>query len=172
MAKRLMITAAEVLQDTSLEANIEANRIRPAIIAAQEIHAQQILGSALYDALYAKRTVQGTWTGLTTAETTLVTDYLTDVIRYYSEFEYMKSAAYSVDNAGVVKNFSDNSTPASRQEIKDQIADAESRADFHRMKMDKWLCDNYNEFPEYISTDQIIPPRRGGRVRHIYTGKR
>lgn len=166
-----MITAAEVLQDSILEANIEANRIRPAIIKSQDIHIKSILGSALFDALYAKRTVQGTWTGLTSYEQTLVDEYLTDCLREYAVFEYIKTGALSIDNAGIVKNFSDNSSVVGSRELKDLEESVEATADYYGQRLQSYLCENSNYFPEYTASNQNPYPRSNNRIKHIYTGK-
>lgn len=160
MTTKLFISTADLKDQTSIEKNVEDIRLKQAILAAQNVHIQEILGSDWYDSLASKRTIEGTWTGLTEDETLLIENYLDFAIREYALYEYLIEGNFSVSNQGIEKQSSNNSVSADLEEIQHLYRRAKDRADFYRQRCITYICDNEDKFPLYNNSDQNLHPTR------------
>lgn len=160
MTTKLFISSTDVKNNTAIEKNVEDTRLKQAILHAQNIHIQEITGSAWYDSLAGKRTEEQTWTGLTASEETFIESYLNFALREFALYEYLFDANFNISNQSIEKQSATNSVSAELEEVKMLAERARSRADFYRERCLKFLCDNSELFPLYDDSNQNLYPNR------------
>lgn len=155
MAKtiQLLTTEESVKMLAVLDDNLAPNYLRAAILEAQEVGLRDILGGALLDTL-KERTEAGTLDGY---YRTLVEDFAQFYLAYKCRAELLGKVAYKVGNAGVIKTTDENITPATASELESVQAEAQAKADYYAYRMQRWLCENFAQFPELceITRSQI-----------------
>lgn len=166
MTDLLWITTTDLKNNTNIEQNVDDHRLKQAILTAQNIHIQELLGSAWYDSLAAKRTAQLTWTGLTSAEDTFINNYLNFAIRAYAYAEYLTTGNFNITNQGIEKQSGGNSENASMEENESLTRKAFSNARFYGERCTRHIClQDTNTFPLYDNNDQNPHPNTRGPWR-------
>jgi len=143
------VSTKYIKEHTNIENNVDSNKIRPYIIKVQDTHLQQILGSYFYyhlmDAAY-----NGT---LTANEDTLVRNYIQRFVSEWVFYEVFPFLNYKVTDKAVSKESSENSTFSELNEIKYLRNAISDMAQFYGERLDKYLRDNSQLFPEYQNPD-------------------
>lgn len=148
-AIRLLTTEANVKLLATLDDNLASNYLRGAIMEAQEVYLRSILGSNLLDALKAKDAA-GT---LEDQYAELVNGYVQFYLAYQARVELLPKIAHKAGNLGVVKTDDEHCTPVSANELAADVAEAQAKADYHCYRMQRYLLENYNLFPELRACD-------------------
>lgn len=148
-AIQLLTTEANVKLLATLDDNLAANYLRGAIMEAQEVGLRSILGTNLLEALKAK-SAAGT---LADQYAELVNGYVQFYLAYKSRAELLPKIAHKAGNLGVVKTDDEHCTSVSANELAGDVAEAQAKADYHCYRMQQYLLDNYNLFPELRACD-------------------
>ena len=146
MANIIQFVSVEYIkQHTAIEENVDASKISPHIIKAQDTHLQQILGSTFYQHLM-DAVANST---LTTDEDDLIRNYIMRMVSEFVFYEAFPFLNYKATNKAISKQNSDNSIPAELNEIKFMRSAILDMAQFYSERLNKFLLDNSNLFPTY-----------------------
>lgn len=152
------VTAANIIDGSSLNKGVDETKLNHIIEAVQDIHIQDVTGQELFEKLQAD-IIGGTLEG----------DYETLVDKYIAPYMIAKCVemfipehAFTMKNGGIFKHFADNGQTIETNELNYLQNQYEKRADYYQKRMINYLCDNEDKFVEYRSnSDYDIQPRKG-----------
>lgn len=138
-----------IKSNTTIEQNVDDSKILPFILKVQDTHLQQALGTVFYEHL--KNGVQNDT--LTTLERDFIANYVQKVVCEYTFYEAFPFVAIKMTDKGVVEQNSDNSTNADLGKIKYMRSGILDMAEFYLKRLNKYLCDYGNLFPQYYTSE-------------------
>jgi len=141
----LFINADYIKRYTNLNNSVQDDVMKPSILLAQDKYVQQYLGTDLYDYLLAQIQA-GT---LADDYLSLVDNHVLKVALWWTMVELLPNLQSKVDNGSIVNRTSDNSQPASGQEVYGLSNQARDNAQFYTERMVDFICDNTDLFPQY-----------------------
>lgn len=143
---------------TAINPNIQVEHIVPFTKTVAEMWIRPILGLYFYDYLLAAYNASG----LTANEIVLVS-HIQPAIAWRAASEAVISTSYQITQKGVQKQSSDNSEAAEASEIGMVRGMYVQKAEFYENFIGRWLCDNKDLFPQFISDlnkDSLIKPNK------------
>ena len=141
----LFVSEDTIKKSTTINGNVDVELLLPYIKVAQDIHIHQLLGTDLYDKIQADIT-GGTLTG---NYQTFTDDYIQPVLIHYALFECLPFLSYKIMNKDIVRKISEQSTPASLEDIKYIREIVKNTAEYYATRLVDYLCNNNHLFPEY-----------------------
>ena len=168
MAKVLFITTDYFKSNTVSSDQISDKVLAATIADAQAMYIEPLLGTRLYEALKTK-IIGATLTG---DYLTLMNDYVVITLLKWVEHDLYYMNTYKNRNKGVSTKNSENSSPASFNELNFLMDKAQRKADFYGIKLVDYLICNSNLFPEYCTNDEggEISPSRSAAKTGMYLG--
>ncbi len=149
MARALFISREDLTRNTIVAGNVDTQKFIQFIRISQDIHIQNYLGTALYNAIQEK-IIAGTLSG---DYKLLVDEYLKDMLIHYAMVDYLPFSSYQIQNSGVFKHRSENSDTATPQEVDSLVDRHRQFAQFYTRRFLDYMCYNNNLFPEYNNND-------------------
>lgn len=141
----LFISENKIKKSTTINGNVDVELLRPYIKVAQDLHIHRLLGTDLYEKLQNDIT-GGTLTG---NYQTLVDNYIQDALVHWSLYECLPFLGYKIMNKDIVRKSSDNSSPASLDELNYLRETVRNTAEWYTERIIDYLCENNTLFPEY-----------------------
>jgi hypothetical protein len=173
MATVIFISEQRLKSLTALHTNVEPQDLMPAVQQSQDIYVQELLGTTFYNGLRS-RVLAGTTTA---AEQTLLNDYIGPMLANFALYMAIPTLSYKIFNKSILQPTSEESQPATLEQIqwvRDQVF---STAQFYRERSREFLCNNDTDYPEYINPstlDGMLPDKQrsyyGGLVIPKYRG--
>jgi len=139
------ISPSKIKADTIVDENVDDKVLSNSIIYCQEEYTKSILGTALYDEIYAEIAAGS----LSAVNTTLLTTYIQPALKWWVIYEAMEELWAKIGNKSVSTKTSDNSSPVNLDEIlmfKNKYRDRAERMD---QKTRLYLIQNSTTFPLY-----------------------
>jgi len=162
MADVFFITEDLLKKRTAVNDNVDSGELRFAIITAQNLNIQEILGQDLYEKL--KSDVASS--SLTGVYKTLMDDYIVPATIAWSYYHALDSFYVKFLNVGLVKNSNEQGAAIDHRTLQFLKNNAKSTAEFYDNTTRKYLCANSSEFPEYTSNDVgNVQPQKGSGYR-------
>lgn len=157
MATALFVSRNDIVKNTALGGNVDADKFMQFLKIAQEIHIQNFLGTRLYNKI-SNDILADTLTG---NYLSLVQTYVQPMLIHYAMVEYMPFAAYTIGNSGVYKHSSESSESVDKEEVDFLIAKEQKIADYYTRRFLDYICFHNNLFPEYNqnSNDDVYPEK-------------
>lgn len=154
----LFINRNDLVKNTIIDGNVQADKLMHFIKIAQEIHIQNYLGTDLYNKI-ASMINDGSIDG--TIYETLLTTYVQPMLIHWAMVDYLPFAAYSVKNGGVFKHVSENAESVDKNEVDYLVEKERSLAEWYTRRFINFMDFNQNSYPEYTSNtnDDIYPDR-------------
>mgnify|MGYP003136645955 CR=1 FL=1 len=153
----LFISENKIKKSTTINGNVDVELLRPYMKVAQDLHIHRVLGTDLYEKLQAD-IVAG---GLAGNYQTLVNEYIQDALVHWSLFECIPFLGYKIMNKDIVRKSSDNSSPASLEELNFLRETVRNTAEWYTERIIDYLCENSNLFPEYsTNTGADLDPKK------------
>jgi hypothetical protein len=143
----LFVSEDTIKKSTTINGNVDVELLLPYIKVAQDIHIHQLLGTDLYDKIQADIT-GGTLAG---AYKSFTDDYIQPVLIHYSLYECLPFLSYKIMNKDIVRKISEQSTPASLEDIKYIREIVKNTAEYYATRLVDYLCNNNHLFPEYTT---------------------
>lgn len=146
MANVLFISEQRLKSTTAIHGNVDPQDLMPAVIAAQDTYVQSLLGTTFYNGL--KSRVQA---GTESAdEEILLSDYIAPMLAHYALYQAFPTLAYKIFNKSVSQPTSEESQPATLEQIQYVRASVLNMAEFYRERALEYLCNSLSTvFPEY-----------------------
>lgn len=155
MATALFIKRQDLVKNSILDGNVDADKFIQYIKIAQEIHIRNYLGTDLYNKISAD-IVAGTLSG---DYLELVNSFVQPMLIHYAMVDYLPFAAYQIKNGGVFKHRSENGDAATKEEIDYLVQRERDIAEYYTRRFIDYMSFNQASFPEYYtnSNDDIHP---------------
>jgi hypothetical protein len=145
----LLITEQHLFKYTQLQGNIDVDKVTPFIKVAQDIQAQEVLGTKLYRKILTdvqNSTLAGNYLSL-------VEQYLQPMLIHYAMADLMLFHGYEISNAGILRNTPESTSLPAKDEIDSLVKRQRDIAETYRAKCVSYLSYYPQLFPEY-SADQ------------------
>lgn len=144
----LFISRNDIITNTPLNGEIDADKLIPFLRTAQEKYILNLLGTILYDKLQAD-ILAGSVTG---DYQTLLQDYVKPTLIWYGCTEYIPFSSIDFKGSGAVKHLSEQSTAPTKIELDYLLSKALNNADYYATRMQDWLIatSNAGGIPEYL----------------------
>lgn len=158
MAYPLFITRNDIIKNTPLQGSIDSDRLINFIRTSQEKYILNLLGTVLYNKLSDDILSSTPFTG---RYLELMNDYVKPTLIWYAMVEYLPFSAVQFKSEGPVKHKSEQSDPASKNDIDYLIQKAQDNAEYYSTRMQDFLVAYSPEIPEYLesvgNSTQIYP---------------
>lgn len=141
----LLISAQYIKQYSTVGDNVDEAYITPAIIDAQLMGLQPIIGTMLYDNLCEMASTDT----MTEDYQYLLDNYITPYLLNKTQTYLLMNLFAKQRNAGVVQYLDTNQQQIDISQVKFLKADFENKSTFYAQRMADYLCTNSNLFPEY-----------------------
>ena len=160
MSKVLYINMEYLRQRSTVEGNVDYDKIKPFIIKVQDLYLQQRLGSDFYNKLNDK-IIFGT---LNADEEELINDYIKPMVAEYSYYESLPFLNFKLTNKAISKQNSDNSQSSGMDEIKYLRSILKNNAEFYDNRLFKHLDLNRDKFKTWSENNKDQNVRRNDKV--------
>ena len=156
MNKVKFISIKYFKENTTVEYNVDDDKITPTIYKAQDIYIQQSLGSEFYNHL-KDAIVNNT---LTTDEDILLRTYIQPCLNEYTLLLLIPIIQFNLTNKSVLLRNDNNSQPSTLEDIKFLRQSVRDMAEFYLKRLNRYLEENDNLFPKYYNADNDdnLPP--------------
>lgn len=135
-----------------IDNNVEWAKVEPIIDLVQRKYILRILGTDLYTNINSSiESFIDSGTVIPAKYKTLIDIYLLDVIVYYTLYETSLSFKFRYTNKGVVVKDSDNSQPASTDDIKLIMESWKNDAEMFANELTQYLIINSGTYPEHLT---------------------
>lgn len=146
MATPLFITKNDLVQNTIINGNVDADLFVQFIKIAQQMHVQNYLGTQLYNKI--SQLISDA--DLTGDYLDLVKDYIQPMLIHFAMVDYLPFASYQIRNGGVFKHRSENSDTPTREELDILVQKHRTFSDFYAQRFVDYMAINASVmFPEY-----------------------
>ena len=154
MATAIFIDSQDIMTYTVLSGNVDIDKLQPVILEAQQQTIEEMLGSELYDKIYADF-VAKTLTGLYLE---LFNDYIVYVLRSQSTANYILISPYSVGNGGFFKRTYNGVETVDVKEVERVSQIYSSKAQMYINRFNKWI--GLNPLPEYKTNQDEVNAKK------------
>jgi len=169
----------QTLKDYSvINENVDMKMLTPIIRTAQDLYLTKVLGTALMVDLQNKiwnAQFNPSGTTLTAADTTLLDVYVSKLMVYLVMQEAPIFMTMKFMNKGIQIQNSDNSNPASDNQLQLLVDRAKNAADAYMQRTINYLIANaalYPTYMQYTSYDDVIPTQNGYRSSFMTSSER
>lgn len=133
---------------TNINDNISGDYLAPAIYIAQKSGLEGILGTALVRELQRLIAENEINDNAKKHYKELLDDYVTDYLCYAAICEVIPIASFKIGNLGAARTDEEKTTNISYNEVFKLKDFYEDKANYFAMRMQRYLIDNFNYFPE------------------------
>lgn len=159
--ERIFLISTQDLKDYSIiNNNCDDSLLHNAIQEAQEITAQELLGTKLYKKIISLVKTDEISLPENNKYKELLDEHITKVIIYAALHRAIPYVHYKVVNKGITTQSSEYSTTTSIQEMEFLMDKIKNDLEFFSNRMTKYLLANIRFYPEYMSAtsiDDMIP---------------
>ena len=149
MAEALLITRQDLVKYTAVNGNLDADNFIQFIKLAQDIHAQNYLGTQLLKKL-KQLIVDGEVDDVGNEDyKTLLIDYVKPCLIHWAMNEYLPWAAYKISNKGIYKHSSENAQNVDKEEVDFLVSKEKIIAGNYAERLVEYLSNNGSLYPEY-----------------------
>lgn len=152
--KSLLINVAELKTNTVISGNIDDKFLLSAIMTCQEVHLEDLIGTALYHKIQqlVYNTVKKQADNINAPENeiylTLLDEFIKPFLKAKCTVELLYNVSYKMKNAGVVKTSDTNVANADIEEIKYLERQYSVYVNSYSERISKFLKAHFNEIPE------------------------
>lgn len=158
MAQHAFFISETYLKNNSpLSGNVDIDEIYPYAKTVELIYIQEAIGTTLYDDLVTKITADNDLSGY--PNELILVKKIREAVLWYTVYEALPFISIKLRNIGAVKQTGEGHTSASAQEVRDLRHECKVKGDFFLKRVQAYLCDNEDLFPEYDQgTDDDLDP--------------
>jgi hypothetical protein len=151
MATKVLYINMEYLKSrTTIEGNVDYDKVKPFIVKVQDLYLQQRLGSKFFNHLN-QAVVFGT---LTPAEEELIDSYIKPMVAEYTYYEAIPFLNFKLTNKAVTKQSSDNSETSDLNDIKYIRSILKNNAEFYDTRLYRHLKENEASFTIWAKSEK------------------
>lgn len=150
------ITETYLKEKSPITTNVDPKDLYPHIDSAEKLFTRVILGSSFYDYLIDKFESQT----LNSDETELVQNYVKPAVMWRTLVLALPWINYNLRNKGIMQNTDDNANTTDFGIYRYMQNEAKNRAEQSENELQKYLCKNASDFPQYQNQDGLTPPNK------------
>lgn len=147
MNNTLLISEKLLKSVTLINDNIDGYLLQPAMVAAQEINLQNIIGTKLLNKL--KQLVYDGEIYDNEDYQTLLDQYIVPFLCWDTLAEVQIPLNYKVVNSGIVQNSDERKTPVSLKDLNYIVEYYKEKSKFFSKRLTDYLTHNSSTYPEY-----------------------
>ena len=152
----LFINRNDLVKNTIIDGNVQADKLMHFVKISQEIHIQHYLGTDLYDkigSLINANTIAGT------VYETLLVDYVQPMLIHYAMVDFLPFHSYQIKSGGIFKHISENAETVEKNEVDYLVQKERDMAEYYTRRFIQFMDFNQSSYPEYTSNtnDDIYP---------------
>lgn len=158
MAQQVILFSEERIKSyTAIHENLQTQDLVPAILQAQDLYLQPMLGTKFYNSLKAKVLANT----LSANEVILLSDYIAPYMMNWAFSMALPFIKYKVVDKGILSGNSETAQQTTLDELQYLIAKVESTAQFYGQRLREFLFDNPGMFIDYENpgVDGMYPNR-------------
>ncbi len=159
--ERVYLISAQNLKDyTPINDNVDDSLLHNAIIEAQEISIQELLGTKLYKKILSLVKTDDINLPANTKYKELLDEHITKVVLYDALLRAIPYIHYKVVNKGITTQFSTESSTTTVAEMEFLMDQVKNNKEFFATRLSRHLLANIQLYPEYMSAskiDEMIP---------------
>lgn len=145
----ILLCSEQVIKTyTHISDNICGDYLNPAIYVAQRSKLEGILGTALVQKIQTLVAENELILEANKAYKELLDEYITDYLCYAAICELIPIVSFKINNVGAARTEEEKTSSVTFDEVFQLRDYYEDKADYFGYRMQKYLIDNYNEFPE------------------------
>lgn len=144
----LLISEDFIKSESNLDQNISGNYLGPAIRLSQEIGLQSTIGTKLLESIQKKVYDQEINNPENKKYKEVLDYYIQPFLVYTVLSDIIIPISYKLSNFGVMKSDDEKTYNAEHSQINLLRQYYTDKADFFKRRLQYWIIDNYNEFPE------------------------
>lgn len=148
MTNILLISEDKIKENSNLNDNFFGKNLRNPIFCAQDIGLQSVLGSCLYNHILDLVRTNEIQDSGNTAYKDLLVNYAQDYLLYLVLSNLILTANVKLANMGSVLTNDEHLVNLSQSEAELLRKNYEDKANFYRRRLQSYLCQNYDAFPE------------------------
>lgn len=141
------ISEEKLKQNSLINENVDDKIIRPLLIMVQDMYIQPAIGSGLYNELID----QIDNNTVTTPNNTLIVDYIQAAVIWWIMAEAPMSMTYKFRNKGVQTQTSENSSPASIEDLITVADNYKYKAEWYTKRVSNFLYANSTTYPLFLN---------------------
>lgn len=143
----LLVSPTFLKRVTQLNSSVDEDYIIPAVILAQDLHIQPLLGTKLLKAIQTKVSADN----LTGVYATLVDLYVRKATAWWTMVELLPNLHVRLDNGMLAIRTSEGSTSITQADLQRELDRARSNAEFYSYRCLRYLQQNSSSFEELSS---------------------
>lgn len=159
--ERVYLISAQDLKDfTVINNNCDDSLLRNAILEAQEINLQELLGTKLYKKILSLVKNDEINLPVNAKYKELLDEHVTKVVLYAALYRAIPYIHYKVVNKGITTQFSTESSTTTITEMEFLMDKVKNDMEFFATRLSRHLLANIQLYPEYMSAskiDEMIP---------------
>jgi len=143
----LLVTNEDIFKYTSLNGNVDVDKVTPFVKVAQDIEIQEVLGTQLFQKILTDvrlSTLAGNYS-------TLVLTYVQPTLIHYAMADFLQFHGYEISNAGIIRNNPENTQLPDKNEIDTLVKRQRGIAETYRKRLVSYLTYYPQLFPEYTA---------------------
>lgn len=149
----ILLTSEDVIKTYSnISDNIAGDYLLPSIHIAQRTDLEGIIGTALVNKIQALIAEGDIYNDENKHYKELLDEYITDFLCYASIKELIPIVSFKINNVGAARTDEEKTSSVSFNEVFKLKDYYEDKANYFAHRMQKYLLDNYNKFPELNDT--------------------
>lgn len=154
-----LISTDFLKKNTPINDNVGDFLLNRAILDAQNINLQQVLGTVLFRKIISMVADGTIGNEENNKYKTLLDDYCQPLVLTYAFVYAIPSIRFKLMNVGVVNQSSDNSTPTDTKELQLVIDDAKNKAEYYATLLSDYLKAHLKDFPELTQNKELDEKR-------------
>ena len=162
----LLISVATVKERSVVHENMDDKLVYSHIKTAQDMWIREALGDSLMERLQAGIENED----LTTDENYLIDHYIIDSLVFFTIAEMPLGASYQFFTKGALRRTSDQTELPSLSDMLDISAQYQSKGEYYRERLIKYLKNNKTMFPQYTECQDDINPSSSGYSAPMWLG--
>jgi hypothetical protein len=164
------ISTVFLKENTVIQDNVDDSTLVPFIYLSQDTNLQTAVGTTLYNRLKEGVALNN----LNQNEEDLLRDYIQPMVAQWTFYNVYPFLNYKSTNKAISKESSEFSNPAELDEIKYMRNSIRDLAEFYTRRLNTFLCDYSNLFPEYENPDPLenLPHNSKSYFSGVYTQRR
>lgn len=171
MSKVLLINKDDIMTYTSLNGNIDSDKLSVHVYNSQIIYLEPALGSALYDKVISLVDNGDISASTYVNYSTLLYDYITPFLVFSTMEQFIDFNAFEIANGGIYRHTTDNAVISTKEENDGLGQKYRNIANKYLKLLQKYLCDNSTLFTELTTADQEVERDKENNLRGgFYTG--
>ena len=143
----LLVTQDDIFKYTTLNGNVDVDKLTPFVKVAQDIEVQEIMGTKLYQKILTDVRTNS----LSGNYSILVSTYTQPMLIHYAMADFLQFHGYEISNAGILRNNPENTQLPDKAEIDTLVKRQRGIAETYRHRLISYLTYYPQYFPEYTA---------------------